>query len=43
MIMENSSVLVVEVSLSFDLPTTNNQVEYEAIIMAVVLAKKMWA
>lgn len=43
MIMENSSVLVVEVSLSFEFPTTNNQVEYEAIIMVIVLAIEMWA
>lgn len=40
-ILENGADLVVEVSFCFELPTTNNQTEYETIILRIPLATNM--
>lgn len=40
-ILENRVGLVVEISLCFELPNTNNQTEYEAIILGITLATNM--
>lgn len=39
-IIENNFRLVIEVSLRFEFPTTNNQAEYEALIVGIMLAGK---
>lgn len=41
MILENGLGVVVEVSLRFEFPTTNNQVEYEAVITWITLVGKV--
>lgn len=39
-IIENNFILMIEVSLRFEFSTTNNQAEYEALIVGVMLAGK---
>jgi ribonuclease HI len=38
-ILENSDGLAIEYSLKFDFPTSNNQVEYEACLAGIWMAK----
>lgn len=38
LILKNNVCLVVEVSLSFEFPTTHDQAEYEAFITCLILA-----
>lgn len=40
-ILENEVDLMIEISLCFEFSTTNNQVEYEVVIIDLILAAKM--
>jgi hypothetical protein len=42
-ILENSEGLVVEYSLRFDFPTSNNHAEYEACLAGIRMAKELGA
>lgn len=42
-ILENIYGLRVEVSLRFEFPTTNNQANYETVILRITLAEEMGA
>jgi ribonuclease HI len=42
-ILENSDGLAIEYSLKFDFPTSNNQVEYEACLAGIRMAKELGA